>query len=571
MKHPEFKALPRLFKLPKNTILAAHAETPSRVLPQHQQMSADKKTIHIFIAYSQKDRAYLDDLRTHAAPLLHGGNVSIWFDGEIHAGEVWDAEIKASLHAADIILMLLSSHSLASDYFYKQEVKEALERHEAGKARVVPVVLSACLWQKTPLANLQGLPKGMTPINSWPNRDDAWNAVLLGVSDLIDEIENERKGQTSPTPKTPSARDGNNLKPADAPKAPGPAEAHAWEFTTDTDTPTAYKKFLDRFPNGFYAATARERADDFDAENTAWEFASDTGTEKAIQKYLDKYPTGLHAAEAQEKIAAFERERKEAEHKKRIVERRRVDPFYDLMILIKGGTFEMGDTFGEGNDSEKPVHTVTLSDYWLCKYPVTQGLWKAIMGENTNPSRFKGDDMLPAENISWEEAQEFIEALNKKTGDQYRLPTEAEWEYAAREGGKKVRFGNGKDIANPLEMNFDATKNYKQPYSIVGEYRKKTTPVNQFKPNALELYDMAGNVWDWCADWFAKDYYQQCQAQGTVLNPQGPEEGVLRVLRGGSWDGDPRYCRAAYRGSNGPTVRYSDIGFRLALSFQGGG
>jgi formylglycine-generating enzyme required for sulfatase activity len=195
---------------------------------------------------------------------------------------------------------------------------------------------------------------------------------------------------------------------------------------------------------------------------------------------------------------------------------------------------------------------------------VTQGLWKAVMGQDTNPSHFEGDDMLPVENVSWDMAQEFIQVLNKKSGASYRLPTEAEWEYAAREGGKKVRFGNGKDIADPVEMNFDASE--KEIYSVAGTDREKTTPVELFKPNALGLYDMSGNVWEWCADYFAYDYYQQCQKQGTVDNPKGPETGPLRVLRGGSWFINALHCRTTTRASHKPTARSSNFGFRLALS-----
>ena len=231
----------------------------------------------------------------------------------------------------------------------------------------------------------------------------------------------------------PDLGDGGPLlddtKPVAPPQKPTPAEEYEWEFTTEDDNRAAYEKHLARFPEGFYAAAARERLRAFDADDLLWELALERGSEKAIQKYLDKYPNGLHATEARQKIAAFEREKQAAE-------RRRIDPFYDLMVPIKGGTFDMGDTFGEGEAREKPVHSVTLSDYWLCKYPVTQGLWKAIMGGN-NPSGFKGNDLLPVETVSWDDAQAFIQALNKKTGGEYRLPTEAEWEYAAREGGKK--------------------------------------------------------------------------------------------------------------------------------------
>ena len=190
------------------------------------------------------------------------------------------------------------------------------------------------------------------------------------------------------------------------------------------------------------------------------------------------------------------------------------------------------------------------------------------MGKDNNPSHFKGDDMLPVENVSWGMAQEFIEVLNKKSGASYRLPTEAEWEYAAREGGKKVRFGNGKDIADPEEMNFDASEKYKQPYSVAGAYRGKTSPVTLFKPNAQGLYDMSGNVWEWCADYYIWDYYQECHQQDIVLNPKGPESGAGRVHRGGSWYGNAQYCHAAYRNLNAPGYRGNNLGFRLASSPQ---
>ncbi len=143
----------------------------------------------------------------------------------------------------------------------------------------------------------------------------------------------------------------------------------------------------------------------------------------------------------------------------------------------------------------------------------------------------------------------------------YRLPTEAEWEYAARQGGRGGRFGNGKDIADPKEINFGAVEEHKQPYSVVGEYRSRTVPVGSLKcPNGLGLHDMSGNVWEWCWDWYA-EYPTKAEE-----NPRGPEQGSYRVLRGGGWSYTPQYCRAAYRSTWRPSDRYGNLGFRLARS-----
>jgi len=208
--------------------------------------------------------------------------------------------------------------------------------------------------------------------------------------------------------------------------------------------------------------------------------------------------------------------------------------------------------------SALPVHSVNVNDFYLGKYEVTQHLWQEVVG--TTPSSFKDCPQCPVENVSWENVQDFLQKLNTKyPGRNYRLPTEAEWEYAAREGGKKVLFGNGENMADPNEMNFDA-KNGKTTYSLTGTYRNKLTPVGSFAPNALGLYDMSGNVWEWCNDWYAADYYKNSPAK----NPGGAASGSVRVLRGGSWGSNPQYCRVADRFFSTPKVRYFSIGFRLA-------
>ncbi|MEN6423126.1 MAG: formylglycine-generating enzyme family protein [Smithella sp.] len=216
------------------------------------------------------------------------------------------------------------------------------------------------------------------------------------------------------------------------------------------------------------------------------------------------------------------------------------------MIFVKGGCFQMGDTFGDGYSQEKPVHEVCVSDFYMGKYEVTQGQWQRIMGNN--PSHFSSCGAnCPVENVSWNDVQGFIEKLNSRTGKRYRLPTEAEWEYAARSGGKSEKYAGGDDV--------DAVAWY---FSNSGS---RTHPVGQKQPNGLGLYDMSGNVWEWCNDWYGDKYYNQSPRD----NPGGPSSGSSRVFRGGSWFNLAARTRAANRYWNFPDFRDLIRGFRLAL------
>ena len=207
----------------------------------------------------------------------------------------------------------------------------------------------------------------------------------------------------------------------------------------------------------------------------------------------------------------------------------------------------MGATSEQGSDAEgteKPAHQVTLSDYMICKTEVTQELWQAVMG--SNPSFFKGDN-LPVECVSWNDCQKFIKKLNSLTGLQFRLPTEAEWEYAARGGNKSkgYKYSGSNDIGSVAwYMNNSSSK---------------THTVATKSANELGFYDMSGNVWEWCSDRHG-DY-----SSGSQTNPKGPTLGSYRVYRGGSWINYARYCRVSYRNSSNPDLRGSNLGLRLAL------
>ncbi|MCM1041478.1 MAG: SUMF1/EgtB/PvdO family nonheme iron enzyme [Bacteroides sp.] len=217
------------------------------------------------------------------------------------------------------------------------------------------------------------------------------------------------------------------------------------------------------------------------------------------------------------------------------------------MVYVQGGTFQMGATAEQGddaNDNEYPVRTVKLNSYHIGKYVVTKAQWKAVMG--TEPLGFYGGN-LPVASVSWEDAQEFCEKLSAKTGKKYVLPTEAQWEYAAR-GGKKSK---GYKYAG--SNNIDEVAWYKSNSEF------NTHAVGTKKANELGIYDMSGNVDEMCADWYA-DY-----DESDTDNPTGPQNGDRRVYRGGGWYGVARDCRVSFRSSCRPGYGFDDLSFRVAL------
>lgn len=216
------------------------------------------------------------------------------------------------------------------------------------------------------------------------------------------------------------------------------------------------------------------------------------------------------------------------------------------MVFVQGGTFYMGCTIEQNGDcynSECPQHQVTVNSFYISKYEITQVQWEAIIGNN--PSHFAKGDNYPVENVSWEDIQEFISILNAATGKNYRLPTEAEWEYAARGGDKTHRY------------KYSGSHNLSE-VAWYGDNSKNTThPVGIKMPNELGIYDMNGNVWEWCSDWYG-DYSASKQQ-----NPRGVYSGTYRVLRGGSFLTNARMCRVAHRDHGNPEEHYLSMGFRL--------
>lgn len=235
-------------------------------------------------------------------------------------------------------------------------------------------------------------------------------------------------------------------------------------------------------------------------------------------------------------------------------------PYCPEMIVIPPGSFDMGSPATEAGRAgdEGPVHRISITrSFALGKTEVTQGQWRAVMGNN--PSHFINcGDNCPVENVSWDDAQAFIKELNSKTGKKYRLPSEAEWEYAAR-AGTSTAFYTGNCI-DTGQANYDGKYDYNQ-CGANGLIRNKTVPVASFPANAFGLHDMSGNVWEWVEDNYHGNY-RGAPANGAAWL----EEGAKRVLRGGSWDDFPRLARAATRYRYFPAFRLNSFGFRLAMT-----
>ncbi len=230
-------------------------------------------------------------------------------------------------------------------------------------------------------------------------------------------------------------------------------------------------------------------------------------------------------------------------------------------VYVEGGSFQMGSTDSDANSDESPVHEVTVSSFSIAKTEVTQGHWKTVMGDENNPSKWKGDD-LPVESVTWYEAVAYCNALSAKEGlekvytingttvtadfdkNGWRLPTEAEWEYASRGGKESNGYKySGSDTVGDVGWNRDNSG-------------LRTHSVGEKVANELGLYDMSGNVWEWCWDWYG-DY-----SSGSQTDPRGPSSGPFRLLRGGSWDGNARVLRSANRDGDLPGSSLDHVGFR---------
>jgi len=479
------------------------------------------RTNKIFISYSSDDRDLRQIFEMRLKPYLQSTRNkfdNIWTDKQIPIGSSWNDEIQQALTESNIGILLVSPMFLGSQYSMGDELKKMLERRENGYL-IVPVILREC--------NFTNIPE-LSSIQFFKTYQSEYEVTDLNRT--------------------------NKLMP----------------FDELAEVPNPNRKLLNRY----FLKLANTI--DYAIDN----LNNRLGEAKNISK---KFPISDEMISEIKKLIENKITTKTEQSFTSYTETATGVPFD--MVAIKGDSFTMGSPESEPQRSNDEVqHEVTLSDFYMGKYEVTQAEYKAIMGNN--PSYFKGDN-LPVEKVSWYDAVEFCNKLSEKAGLQpyyhidkntkdlnnknenddikwtvtinkgvkgYRLPTESEWEYAAR-AKTNTPFAFGENITTD-QANYDG--NYPYNDNLKGEYLEKTVPVNSFKPNPWGLYNMHGNVYEWCWDWY--------HSYDTDIsnNPTGYISGDYRVVRGGSWNDGAKSCRSAYRSYNRPSDRDNYIGFRLS-------
>ncbi len=505
--------------------------------------------IKIFYSYSRKDLDMRNMLEDHLSALRAANKISTWHDLELEAGTEWEPAILHKLDTADIILLLVSRNFIASKYCYGTELRRAIARHTEGTARVIPVILRSCDWNHAdvPFSKLNVLPTHAKPITSWTDQEEAFTIVAQRIRETVDQLRAKKLAERQAT-----EQEKQQLAQQEAKEA-----AEQERIQREQQRQTEEQERLRQAEQ----LRQQQAAEAERLKRQAWERQRQAQLEEEAESKQRPTETFEFEVATITKGGLFKkpevnRTRKRA---KCYLEDLGNNIFLDV-VAIPGNSFSMGST--ESGD-EQPVHEVQVAPFFLGKYPVTQAQWKAVaafskvkIDLDPDPSRFKGSDR-PVERVSWWEAVEFCNRLSNKTNRTYRLPSEAEWEYACR-AGTTTPFHFGEILIADL-ANYDATETYNS--SPKGKYRQETTPVGSFGgANAFGLYDMHGNVWEWCADHWHSNY-DGAPTDGSAWLTENKNAG--RLLRGGSWFNNPSFCRSAYRYYFNPDYRDLNIGFRV--------
>ena len=509
----------------------------------------------------------------------------------------------------------MSADFLASDYCWDIEIKTALDRYEAGDACVIPIILREVDWTAAPFSKLQALPKNAQPATTWPTLDAAFANITQGIRATAQHLQNQRQQasqQAAHDQALERYRQQVNTFWADGSLSEIERDtlddlrtelnlsvAQASQIEADVAQPDRPNpENLAKYRQTFLKAVDRE-------------FPLSAATRAELQqrqRFLHLKDQEIEPIEApilKAKAAAFQLQPQSTVHEpvRSPLHYQRFDfevgtltihrstqlggkTTYTIshrseqavgwiedlghgvgvkMISLPGGALMMGssDLGPDRAPDEAPQHLVTLQPVAMGQMPITQAQWQAVaqlpqvqIPLTLDPFHFKGAHR-PAERVSWYEAVEFCDRLTQHTGRTYRLPSEAEWEYACR-AGTTTPFHWGQTLTPDL-ANYDGNIPYNG--GPRGVYREQTTPVGSFTvANAFGLYDMHGNVWEWCADHW-HDTYQGAPSNGQVWLSDQPHQ--YRVMRGGSWLNEPQICRCAVRNGSAPDDRREGIGFRV--------
>jgi formylglycine-generating enzyme required for sulfatase activity len=589
-----------------------------------------EQPIEVFFSYSREDKPLRDKLEKHLVSLKRQGVISLWHDREIVAGSEWEEEIDRHLKTADIILLLVSPDFVASKYCYEVELPDAIARHEAAEAYVVPILLRPTAgWKNLSFAKLQVYPSGGKAVTLWGNEDEAYvdvaEGIAIAVAQLLEGREQKRREQerqeqerlkrereqeqrriaeirrqeaeaaereeqakrAEQAKRTEAARVAEQARQAEQAQrqeAERRAERQRQERIREEQRQAAAQARMaeesrrEREAELHRQAIAAQRSHFIDnpapqtdpnrrqflkwagygggafalavAGQQIWGNGRSTSSQSAStssQPVTRPQPLSVSASITDLKTFDFEVATVNAKGQENPRQAKQAKAFVeDLgngttleLVQIPGGTFQMGSPESEKyrDDDESPQHSVTVPAFLMGRYAVTQAQYESVMG--SNPSRFNGANR-PVEQVSWNEAQAFCKKLSQQTGRTYRLPSEAEWEYACR-AGTTTPFHFGETITSAL-ANYDGNFTYQSEPK--GQYRKQTIEVGSFPANAFGLCDMHGNVWEWCEDVYHKNYVD-APTDGKAWNVGGEQD--RRLLRGGSWVNFPGYCRSSHQ------------------------
>ena len=529
----------------------------------------------LFISYSRKDRAFLERFWTHLSPLETQYGLERWDDSRIQPGDIWLDEIEQALERAQVALLLVSPDFLASDFIRRKELPHLFEAAQNDGLKILWVPLLPCSWKR--FRQIEQY-QAVIPVNPTlaemgaVERDRAMVGITDHIHDLFEQIQAERLAAEQEAAEAEALarqqEEARRIAEQEAKRqaaetalherlqAEGEARAEAERWKAE-----AQKSRAD-------AERTRAAMEHLAREKQEWQQQAVLNTPQPTAQGEASEAKGPAIIQIHTTVGWVVRDGNQWQLKEKPIT---VSGYQELlaeniaitMIQIPAGEFQMGspELEAERRSNEGPQYLVKLGSFFMGQTAVTQAQWQVVAGWpkqqlelKDQPSRFQAANR-PVEQVSWEEAVEFCRRLSVRTGRDYILPSEAQWEYSCR-AGTTTPFSFGETLTPDL-ANYDGNNTYASGPKAV--YRNITSDVGSFPANGWGLHDMHGNVWEWCLDlWHAT--YKGAPADGRAWMIGG---GPHRLLRGGSWVVTPRGCRSACRVSNHPDYRGDSIGFRV--------